>query len=370
MSPRWDVTMGLNYYAPYVSGLTEMARMVAEGLVARGMRVRVVASQHLPNLPRYEVMNGVEVERTRVVASIRNGVVSPGFVPVLARRIRRSRIGHLHLPMLEAGAVAMLTGRTPLLTTYQCDYQTTRDLLGGAIRMAIDTSSRVALHGSRKVGVTSDDYAAESRVFAFMRDKTVAITPPFKPRGGGNPTFRRSTGPVIGSLGRIVEEKGLEYLVRAFRLIHDDSATLLIAGDYEGVAGTSVIDHLRELAHGDDRIHFLGFLTDEQVQDFFASIDVLAFPSVNPLEAFGIVQSEALSCGVPIVASDLPGVRLPVVQSGAGVLVQPRDVAGLAGALQEVLAKGRPTIVADELLDAERPVDQYEALIRSLMARD
>lgn len=364
---RIDVTMGLNYYAPYVSGLSEMARMLAEGLAARGMRVRVVTSRHDPSLPAREVRDGVEIERTDVVARVRNGVISPRLVPLLARRIRESRVGHLHLPMLEAGAVAMLKGRTPLLITYQCDYQTTEDLLGGTIRRAIDTSTRIAMHRSLRIAVTSDDYAAHSRVYSFMRGKIVAIAPPFVPRGGGEPRFRRGDGPVIGAMGRIVEEKGFDYLVRAFRQIHDSSARLIIAGDYEGIAGQSVIEHLRELARGDDRIEFLGFLPDEQVKDFFASIDVLAFPSVNPLEAFGIVQVEALSCGVPIVASDLPGVRLPVVQSGAGVLVPPRDVEALTGALLEVLAKGRPA-VPDTLPAPDQAVDEYEQVLRALMS--
>ena len=48
-SPRFDVTIVLTYYLPYTSGLTEVARTVAEGLAARGRRVAVVACRHDPD---------------------------------------------------------------------------------------------------------------------------------------------------------------------------------------------------------------------------------------------------------------------------------------------------------------------------------
>jgi hypothetical protein len=58
-------------------------------------------------------------------------------------------------------------------------------------------------------------------------------------------------GPHIGFLGRIVREKGLEHLVRAFRALPDPDARLLIGGDYSHVAGGSVISQVRT-AMGDD----------------------------------------------------------------------------------------------------------------------
>ena len=365
--PRFDVVIGLNYYWPYVSGLSEVARVVAEHLVASGLRVRVVTSRFDPSLPDFEIHEGVEIERTRVLFGVRNGVVSPQLPVRLVRRIRQSRLGHLHLPMLEAGPVAAFVGDVPLLTTYHCDYQTSGRVVGAAIAAVVDASSRLALRRSDVVVASSDDYASHSRVHGSMRDKTVAIPPPYPARAGGRPRFRRSDGLHVGTLGRVVEEKGLDVLIDAFRTIDDDDARLLIAGSYDEVAGASLIDDLRARAGGDSRIAFLGFLADDDVADYLASLDVFAFPSVNSLEAFGITQLEAISAGLPVVASDLPGVRLPVLQTGQGVLVPARDVGRLAAALADPATRAMRGD-ASRIGGPDASAHQYETLVRSLLA--
>ena len=64
--------------------------------------------------------------------------------------------------------------------------------------------------------------------------------------------------------------------------------------------------------------------------------DVLVFSSLNSTESFGIVQIEA-PAGTPILASDLPGVRQPVLRTGMGKIVPIRDSKALAMAVIEVL---------------------------------
>ena len=122
----------------------------------------------------------------------------------------------------------------------------------------------------------------------------------------------------MGFLGRIVEEKGIPYLVEAFRSVASSNWRLLIGGEFQNIAGGSRIEEVRRAAEEDPRISILGFIPDDQLANFYASMDVFAFPSINPLEAFGIAQVEAMFAGVPVVASDLPGVRQPVMRTGNG----------------------------------------------------
>ena len=298
--------VALNYYAPYVSGVTEAARVVSEGLAARGWQVTVVASGHDDALPVEEELNGVRVVRTPVAARFGKGVISPSFVPTVARWAREADVVHLHLPMLEAGALALAARDTPLLVTYQCDVSLPPGALNRAQETALDLSHRVALGRAATVSVSSADYAASSRLADFLARHQVVIPPPCLLRVGGTPSYRDGDGLHVGFLGRIVEEKGLEYLVDGFRARHDDSARLLIGGDFSKVAGGSVVEKVRRHIGDDPRIRLLGFLPDERIPDFFASLDVFALPSVNSLEAFGIVQAEAMMVGVPVIASDLP----------------------------------------------------------------
>jgi glycosyltransferase involved in cell wall biosynthesis len=351
-----DVLIALDYYAPYVSGLTNVARDVAEGLVERGHRVRVVASRHDPRLPAREVRNGVAVERTAVLARVGKGVVSPALVRRVRAAARTASVTNLHLPMPEAVLLAGIG--SPLVATYHCDVSLPPGPLNRVQTWGVDLASRQTLRRSDRVVVSSDDYARSSRLWPAMAGRTAVIPPPCLDRPAGMPRFRDGAGLHVGFLGRIVEEKGLQYLVRGFRTLGDPDARLLIGGDFTDVAGGSVV---------------LGFLPEEDIADLYASIDVFALPSVNAFEAFGIVQVEAMMAGVPVLASDLPGVRTPVQETGFGAVVPPRDAAAIAAGLAR-LAATRPDPEQGRARARERyalstVLDAYEALFTSVAGR-
>jgi glycosyltransferase involved in cell wall biosynthesis len=367
-----DVLIVLNYYAPYVSGLTNVARDVAVGLVARGKRVKVVTTRHDRHLPERETLDGVEVERAPVLAHLGKGVISPAFVRRAAEASRHARVTNLHLPMLEAGLIA---GRcaSRVIVTYHCDVSLPPGGLNTVQRMVVDGSSRRALRRADGVVVTSQDYAENSRLWDTMRGRTVAIPPSCHERPAGIPRFRDGGGLHVGFLGRIVAEKGLQHLVRGFQAFADHDSRLLIGGDFAQVAGGSVVDEIRALVAGDPRIRMLGFVPDESIPDFYASLDVFALPSVNAFEAFGIVQVEAMMAGVPSLASDLPGVRTPVQETGFGVVVPVADVGGIANGLRRLatgeLDRAEGASRARKRYALSAVLDAYEALLSSSSCR-
>ncbi|MCV2488560.1 glycosyltransferase family 4 protein [Geodermatophilus sp. YIM 151500] len=363
---RLDLVIALDYYAPYVSGLTNVARDVAEGLVARGHRVRVVTSRHDGDLPEREVVNGVEVDRAPVLARAGKGVLSPALPGRVRAAAATASVLNLHLPMPEAGVLA-LGSPAPLVTTYHCDVSLPPGAVNRVVTAGVDLSSRLTLRRSRRVVVSSDDYARHSRLWPAMAGRTAVIPPPCRERPAGTPRFRQGPGLHVGFLGRIVEEKGLQYLVQGFRALDDPDGRLLIGGDFADVAGGSVVDQVRRAVDDDPRITLLGFLDEERIADLYASVDVFALPSVNAFEAFGIVQVEAMLAGVPVLASDLPGVRTPVRETGFGTVVAPRDVAGIAAGLRELAAR-RPDPEAGRARARERysmtaVLDAHEELL-------
>ena len=370
--PAADVVMALTYYAPYVSGLTNAARDVAVGLAARGQRVTVVTTQHDPALPLEEVLDGVRVVRTPVALRLGKGTVSPGFVGAVARETRGAGVLNLHLPMLEAGLVARRS-QAPVVLTYQCDVSLPPGLLNLVQGRAVDVSSRVAMARARAVGVTSEDYAQHSRLWTAMQGKEREIPAPCLDRSGGSPRFRDGDGFHVGFLGRIVEEKGVHHLVEGFQALGDPAARLLIAGDFAAVAGGSVIARVRRAIGDDDRIRVLGFMPDAALADLYASIDGFALPSVNAFEAFGIVQVEAMMTGVPALASDMPGVRQPVLRTGYGAIARPRDAASIAEGLRRLRDAPPPrdavAAAARALYGVERTVDAYAALFAEVAQR-
>jgi hypothetical protein len=99
-APTDDLAIALTYYSPYVSGLTNMARDIAEGLAARGRTVTVVTSHFDSGLPLEEEINGVRVLRAPVLARVGRGVVSPQLVALGRRTLGRAHVASLQLPML------------------------------------------------------------------------------------------------------------------------------------------------------------------------------------------------------------------------------------------------------------------------------
>lgn len=117
---------------------------------------------------------------------------------------------------------------------------------------------------------------------------------------------------------------------------------------------------------GDPKIRLLGFLPEDKLADFYASMDVFALPSINSLEAFGIVQIEAMLAGVPVVVTDLAGLRMPVRNTGFGCIVPPRDSEALAGALEQVASTsyGDERLAVHSLYGLQGTIDAYEQVLR------
>ncbi len=71
--------------------------------------------------------------------------------------------------------------------------------------------------------------------------------------------------------------------------------------------------------------------------EFYASLDVFTLPSINSLESFGMVQVEAMLCGTPVIASDLPGVRTIVQRTGMGLICKRGDAEDLKRCIVQVM---------------------------------
>ncbi len=110
----------LNYYSPYISGITEYVRLLCESLAKKGYNITVLASNHA-NLLYEEVINGVKVIRAPIICKINKGTVSPAFIAMAYRLSKEADIVNLHLPMLESGIIASLVDKKKLITTYHCD---------------------------------------------------------------------------------------------------------------------------------------------------------------------------------------------------------------------------------------------------------
>ena len=103
----------VNYFDPYVSGVSEYAKALAS-VCADQCDVTVLTGRHLKSLPSREEKDGYCILRIRPAIFIDKGYLSPKFISAFRRLCRDSDIVNLHFPMLESGLLSMLTKKMPL----------------------------------------------------------------------------------------------------------------------------------------------------------------------------------------------------------------------------------------------------------------
>ena len=176
---------------------------------------------------------------------------------------------------------------------------------------------------------------------------------------------------VIGTVGRLSEEKRHVDLLKAFAIVlrKFPKATLLIVGD--GYL-RSYLEDLSVKLNISDSVNFVGF--QENVFRFLTNIDVFVLPSRT--EGAGISILEAMAVGLPIVATKVGGIPEVVTDNITGLLVNPYDISNLAKAISKLLSKpeliismgenGREKVFRE--FDPKRFVDQHEHIYKSLIS--
>jgi glycosyltransferase involved in cell wall biosynthesis len=347
MTKNKNILMALYYYDPYVSGLSVYAKSLAERLVSDGYAVTILTSQYDLKLPKSEVINGVKIIRKKVLFSFGKGIIMPGFWLEMVRLARKADLVNPFLPMAEVGLPALFISRKKFVPSYVCDLNLGEGLVAKTIQWLSFVSMKLALLRAHKVFVLSLDYINHSVMRRFA-GKSIGVYPMidehefkavsseklFKKIGVQKQEKR------IGFVGRIVYEKGIEFLLESIPYIQKsvDKFKIIIVGDYEKIAGGSVKDKLDEyIKLYPGRIIFTGFLAPVVLKQFYSGLDVLVLPSIDPLEAFGIVQVEAMLSGTPVVASDMPGVREVIAKTGFGLLAKQKDPKNIADSVVRIL---------------------------------
>jgi glycosyltransferase involved in cell wall biosynthesis len=382
-----NILLPLTYYRPHYSGLTIYAERLAMALARRGHKVTVLTSQFRPDLPRLERLDGVTVVRIPPLMRVSKGLLMPGMPLAAWRLARQADVINLHMPQLDAAYIAWIGKllRKPVVLTYQCDLVLPHGIIHTIANQVSHVANHIAAWGSRAIVSITRDYAEHSRYLTRYLKKVRVMDPPVQlvPASAADvQAFREKYGiragqRVIGMAARLATEKGVEFLVQALPEILKayPQARVLFVGPYRNLVGEEAYAAriLPLVAGMQDHWTFLGIVPDVEMTSFFKTIEVLVFPSLNSTEAYGLVQAEAMTCGTPVVASDLPGVRVPVGETGMGKIVPVGDAAAIARAVVEILSdparfRGDP----DEMQRRTSPdtlASEYEILFEEFLKK-
>lgn len=372
-------------FPPYRGGIGQVAFNYSERLRTRGLEVEVVT-----------VDFGKKESFAYPVHYLKPWLSwgRAGFCPQLYTRLKKYNVIHLHYPSFGLAEVVWLwrifNRKSKLVIFYH------HDVVGaGLLGLIFSWHKRLLLpcilKSADKIMVSSFDYARHSdirRIYDSNMDKFLEL--PF----GVSDNFSNEKNKEIlkefnidtnkkivlfvGGLDRNHYFKGVDKLIQAVAGLsfnmevtppqpppyqgREESGKFPYQEDYppstpslsrEGskggvkedwqlvlVGGGELIFDLEDLAKKlkiQDRVTFAGWQSDERLVKFYQAADLFVLPSTDRSEAFGIVLIEAMACGLPVIASDLPGVRSVVRNNVTGLLVPPGEVDSLSHAIEKIL---------------------------------
>jgi glycosyltransferase involved in cell wall biosynthesis len=381
------ILMALTYYRPHYSGLTIYAEREARALVARGHQVTMLTSRFDRSLKEHEFRDGVEVIRPKVWFHVSKGVIMPSMPAWAWKLARRADVVHLHVPQLDAAPISIICKllHKPVILTYHCDLRLPRGVVHTIANQVSNLANSITAALADIVVTNTRDYAESSAFLRRYLHKLMPLYPPVEVENITSADLEAFRGKfnvqrgqrIIGIAARLATEKGVEYLAEALPAVLQryPSARVLFVGPYQHVVGEeqyarrilSIIEPLGE------HWSFLGVVTPVEMSAFFHESEVFVLPSLNSTESYGMVQVEAMSCGTPVIASDLPGMRIPVLKTGGGLLIPAASHQELAAAMIAILGdperyRGQPETLV-RLSTPEAVAQEYEKIFELVQDR-
>ncbi len=332
-------------FCPYLGGTEKHVFEIGRRLAKR--HNIVVLTSHLEGTPLYEEIDGMKVYRTPCIYL--NTLppplpppytISPTFIRELMKQ--KADIFHIHNRFwYYAGTLLAIKMKKKKLVLTLHNAKTEgispmTDRLGALYDFA--WGQRIMEACDKIVAVS--DYTRAVTVPARLQYKSATVyngvnTTLFSPKDPSEIKKRLgiSSEPVILFVGRLLEQKGVEYLIRAFGMLKKDvpDARLVIIG-----RGPLEL-HLRKVA-GEvgvaDSLRIINRVPEHELPLYYNMASVFMLPSL--WEPLGIVVLEAMACGIPVVSSDTGGPR-ELVTPDCGFLARPKDPADIYAKLKLLL---------------------------------
>ena len=326
-----------DYYPPVKGGIEGLVNSISNGLKQRGVEVEVLVSNTRATFKK-EIIDGITVTKAPQLGRIASAPLNFTFPYHLRRLAKDAHIVHFHFPNPTGELSCLLGGlNNRVVVSYHSDI-IRQKRLGRLYRPFL----KKFLEISRVIIVASPSYLRSSVILNQFRDKCRVIPygidlekfSPFSERCGDKNLIHNHCGvSTILFVGRFRYYKGLHVLIEAMSKV-DGKLLLIGAGPLER--------ELRKLTaekRMEEKIIFMGELSDRDVVGYLRSSDIFVLPSILRSEAFGIVLLEAMACGKPVVSTELnTGTSFINQHQKTGLVVPPGNVEALADAINFLLA--------------------------------
>jgi glycosyltransferase involved in cell wall biosynthesis len=377
------VVLVSNTYPPVLGGSESEAQRVSAALIRRGHSIVVVcaAEEPMPRKARWVDPFGVPVRIVGVgwPAPLRSYIFAAGVAWMLFRE--RNRYDLVYFLMqglhLASGLPMARLLRKPVVMK----------ISGSGLIQAMTASwlGRLELkwlrRWAKRVMILNDGMVAEALAAGLSQEQLLWMPNPteveeFRPLEDDARRRLREQRGLRGVTtvfaGRLAPEKELASLIGAFAraILGQPDAELILIGD--GPCRSELMAKARALGI-EAHVRFTGRATAEQVREWLQASDVFAL--VSSLEGFPLSLAEAMSVGLPVVVSDIPGNRQLVNQDVHGFLAPVKDEEALAACLRRLFAdaslrarmgrEARRRIV--ENYSTDHVAQRYESLLEEVL---
>jgi glycosyltransferase involved in cell wall biosynthesis len=275
----------------------------------------------------------------------------------LARALRRGKFTHLHahfanLPTTVAEIVKQLTGIRYSFTAHAKDVYLTRPSeLARKIKKAECVLTCTAVNQRYLAGLAEQGTPVRLAYHGIDVNR-------FRVLHTGGPR-RNGEVPLILSVARLCEKKGLEFLIEACRILVDRGVAFQCRIVGYGPLENKLQKMIASLAL-QDRVFLVGKMTQDQLAELYPRADLFVLPCLvlknGDQDGIPNVLFEAMVCGVPIISTEIAGVRELIEHQKNGLLVEQRNSPTLADAMElligspglrnDLARKGRETVLA------------------------
>lgn len=333
----------------FITEYSNNERELVRGLVELGQDVSIFTSNRKPTRffergaevsAKEENIQSFKVIRRKALFSFKGF----HYIPELCEALVDSDVDLIHTvenfpPHSWHAFKASLEKRVPLTFTQHQYYMPDKGL-GLLFRIIEKTRSKKINKRSNRIIAVSN----AAKRFLIERYKVsedrIVVVPSGVDTGLFKPQRKEKTdnGLTLMTVARLTEAKGLVYLIRAFQIIRENfpNARLLIVGKGEQ---TGELKKLVSSLGLDGNVSFLSeYILNEGMPSLYNSCDIFVLPSL--IEPVGIAAIEAVSCGLPIIATSVGGLSDVVEENLNGFLVPPRDHVSITTKIYPLLEDG------------------------------
>lgn len=339
MKKKIHICLCYHLYTPISGGVELNMQKISEYLINKGYKVTVLCSDKYNKNKKEETINGVKVIYVKAYFDI----FKVPFAPLYWYEFSKMKPDLIHAfgtspGFSDVSIIYAKIFKIPCLLSYRFDGNA-ESLIGQFFAYIYNsTINKIVVKLADKITTTGISYASTSLVLKSIMDKVTIITNGIdlklfnrvlnKKKGG----YSLPKGKIILWVGRFVKYKGLGYLIKSMKYVPE--GTLIIIGS--GVLEKK----LKELTKKENlrkKIQFIGHIDNEELPYFYHKAYVYVLSSITRGENCTNSSLEAMSCGTPVIASDLPGVR-DLITDNVGFRVQPKDSRGIAEKINYLFA--------------------------------